>query len=160
MLEHVNPKNIVIFTLFIILLIWINPYKIVNDMFYVKNGSSLNIPNYKINFKKGYWAYSMDNKDSFFVNGKYDYLYLKISKNPEKFNVNDYLKECVNKSSKLINIKYDITMYICEEATNQFIYFQSKNKDFFAQTKLNRTINKNIENQFVLFFSNLSFITP
>lgn len=156
MLEYVNPKNIVIFTLLIILLVWINPYKIVNDMFYVKNGSSLDIPNYKVDFKRGRWAYSMDNKSDFFVNGKYDYLYLQISKHPSKFNATNYLGECVKQKTELISARLGINMYICEEATNQFVYFQSQNRDFFAKTKLNRTIDDNIKNQFTLFFQGLS----
>lgn len=124
-------------------------------MLYVKNGSNLEIVNYKIDFKRGHWAYSMDNESDYFVNGKYDYLYLQISKNPTKFNISDYLRECVNQKTELIDPKHDINMYVCEEATNQFIYFQSNSRDFFAQTKLNRTVNDNIKKQFILFFQGL-----
>ena len=135
--EVKKNKKILIALFIIYFILVIGVTKILVGFFYLKNGNSFILNNYKIEFIFPHWAYYGENKLAYVIagqeiNGKN--LSAEFFKNPEKINIDKVISNCDNLSKQedeTIGIHGD--MYICKRATNETMYFFSKDKEIFIR---------------------------
>lgn len=132
-MDYVNPKNIVIFALFICVVIWVSPSYIYNFYLYYANAKSLNLYHYTIKFQRGDWALRSEN-DEFYKVAKNGEIFLQIAKKPSSINYNEILQNCKKISDLQFYSNIDLYKFACQEVDEEVYYFISQSRDFFAKS--------------------------
>lgn len=151
-----------IFVLVLIIAISLNVVKIALGFFYLKNGNSVSINNYQIEFPFLHWAYFGESKITHLVVGRsIDKSKLKAEffKNTETIDIKQVTTHC----DSLNEIPYSEqnlqgTLYICSQHHTEIMYFQSKDKQLFLREQSYNSSNIEIVNEYNLLFASIQKI--
>ena len=125
----------IIFMVIIVAIIFILKYFVANiglGYFYLVNGSSLKVGNYKVKFLFMKQAYLGDNNITYVIGDNKEFM--EIAKYPKSINIDTITKNCdkVYKQNYLSNT-LNGNIYICKANTNYILYFNTNDKDLLIR---------------------------
>jgi len=148
-----------ILVLVLIIAISLNVVKIALGFFYLKNGKSISINDYKVDFPFLHWAYFGESEITHLIVGRsIDESKLKAEffKNTETIDIKQVTTHC----DSLNEIPYSEqnlqgTLYICSQNYTEIMYFQSKDKQLFLREQNYDSFNIEIVNEYNLLFASI-----
>ena len=153
-------KILIVAFLLSILIVSTGASRIMLSFFYLKNGDSITINNYKIEFPFSHWAYFGESGITYVVAGKdigihnlsaeffkdtKDIDISKVTANCDKMVEKDY------KSSELAG-----TIYLCARKDNETMYFQSGDQEIFIREDDFNSSIPEIVKEYKLLLDNIS----
>ena len=153
-------KVIGLFVLLIVIIGILFPGRVMNTLLYYKNGSTLILNKYKIDFPLSHWAYFRQNNASYVLSGR------KVNGKTLKLEVSEYFKidlknifsGCDNLEKNTKNYKYIKGIeYICDYNEYRMMYFISNEKNLILNSSDNfNGQDKNELEEYDLLFNSIS----
>jgi len=158
LLNKLKHKKLLIFMV-IIIVFSIYSIEVVLGFFYLKNGKSLKINSYNIEFPFLHWANFGENKLVYVVTGKTidsNTLIAEFLKDAEVINIEKIISNCDNVEKKFYSQKnIEGNVYLCVREKKETMYFQSNDKEIFIREQNYNSLDKDIVREYHLLFSSL-----
>lgn len=159
--KKVNRRHTVLFVILICVILFtiIGPTRIMVSFYYLKNGNSIVVNNYKIQFPFSHWAYFGESRLAYVVAGKKvdgHVLSAEFFKNTNDIDIINVTANCdkLDKleytSDTLIGIKY-----ICTRGNNETMYFQSKDQSIFIRENDFSSSSIKVEKEYEMLLKNI-----
>lgn len=137
----------------------IGPVELMLGFFYLKNGKTITISDYRIGMPFLHWAYFGESKITYVVKGKNVNSYsltAEFFKNAEKLNILNAISNCDSVEQKVYKgVSIIGNMYLCMKNRKESMYFQSNDKKILIREDDYNSSNTRIIKEYSLLLENI-----